>query len=300
LVNNTLPMVVSAPAPAVPRAEAAPKHRPPATVIAPVAGWGLPRLGEVWAYRELLWTLTSRDIRVRYKQTAIGIAWAGLQPLLAMVVFTVIFGNLAKLPSDGLPYPVFAMAALLPWQFFQKALTQGSLSLVTLSAMLTKVYFPRILAPLSAVLSGGVDFAIGFVILLGLMAWYGAFPSLAIVLLPFFAALAVLTALGVSLWLAAVNVRYRDVQHALPFLAQLWLYATPVVYPASLVPGGWRLLYMVNPMAGVVEGFRWALLNPDRPPDLAALGVSVAAVLVLLLGGLVYFDRAEKTFADTV
>ena len=260
--------------------------------------WAIPDLREIWTYRELLWTLTLRDIRVRYKQTVIGIAWAVLQPFMTMVVFTVIFGGLAKLPSDGKPYAVFTMAAILPWQFFSRALTQGSMSLVSMGGMLGKVYFPRLLAPLSSIFAGLIDLAIAFVILIGLLFWYGIVPGWALVTLPFFIVLAILTALGVSLWLSAVNVHFRDVQHTLPFLVQIWMFITPVVYSRSLVPEQWQMLYMVNPMAGVVEGFRWALLGEQVPPEPTQMAVSVSVILILVASGLFYFDRMEKNFVD--
>ena len=268
------------------------------TVIDARREWAFPDLREIWAFRELLWTLTLRDIRVRYKQTAIGIAWAVLQPFMTMVVFTVIFGGLAKLPSDGKPYAVFTMAAIVPWQFFAHALTQGSMSLVSMGGMLSKVYFPRLLAPLSSILAGLIDLAIAFAILIGLLFWYGITPGWALIALPFFILLAILTALGVSLWLSAINVHFRDVRHTLPFLAQIWMFVTPVVYARSLVPEQWQMLYMLNPMAGVVEGFRWALLGEQTPPDPTQMAISVGVVLVLVVSGLFYFDRAEKNFVD--
>ena len=268
------------------------------TVIDARREWAFPDLREIWAFRELLWTLTLRDIRVRYKQTAIGIAWAVLQPFMTMVVFTVIFGGLAKLPSDGKPYAVFTMAAIVPWQFFAHALTQGSMSLVSMGGMLSKVYFPRLLAPLSSILAGLIDLAIAFAILIGLLFWYGITPGWALIALPFFILLAILTALGVSLWLSAINVHFRDVRHTLPFLAQIWMFVTPVVYARSLVPEQWQMLYMLNPMAGVVEGFRWALLGEQTPPDPTQMVISVGVVLVLVVSGLFYFDRAEKNFVD--
>lgn len=268
------------------------------TVIEPARRWELPNFREFWFYRGLLLVLAVRDIQVRYKQTVIGIAWAVLQPVITMVVFTVIFGRMAKFPSDGLPYPIFAYAALLPWQFFAKALTQGSTSLVSLGSMMSKIYFPRIIAPLASILSGAVDFAIAFVILLGLMAWYGVYPGWAIVTLPLFLIMAVVTSLGVSLWLSGLNVRYRDVQFALPFLAQIWMFLTPVVYPVSMVPEEWRLIYMVNPMAGVIEGFRWALLGTETAPDPLALSISGGVMVLLMVGGLIYFSTTEKNFAD--
>lgn len=269
----------------------------PAIIITGATGWSLADLKEIWRYRELLWTLTTRDIRIRYKQTVIGIAWAVVQPFMTMVVFTLIFGQLAKLPSDGLPYPVFSLAAIVPWQFFNKALTQGSMSLVSMGGVMSKVYFPRVLAPLASILAGLIDFAIAFAILIGIMIWYGVYPSWTIVLLPLFILMAIATALSVSLWLSGINVEYRDVQHTLPFLAQIWMFVTPVVYPASMVPEQYRLFYMLNPMAGVIEGFRWALLD-GPPPSLAGIGLSATMVAVLAATGLIYFSRVEKNFVD--
>lgn len=271
----------------------------PILKIRPAQGWTSLSLGEVWAYRELLYFLTWRDIKVRYKQTVLGAAWAILQPLFMMVVFTLFFGRLAKIPSDGIPYPVFAFCALLPWQLFAHALAESSNSLVSNERLLTKVYFPRLVIPLSAVFAGLVDFAIAFIVLIGLMAYFRIVPTWAVVTLPFFILLAVLTALGGGLWLSALNVKYRDVRYVIGFLTQFWLIATPVAYPSSLVPARWRALYGLNPMAGVVEGFRWALLGKTEAPG-ALLGVSVAVVLLTLIGGLYYFRRMEQTFADIV
>ncbi len=269
----------------------------PVTVITGRTGWQFPSFREVWAFRELLWILTIRDIMVRYKQTAIGIAWAVLQPLLTMVVFSVIFGRLGKLPSDGLPYPVFVMTALLPWQLFARALTQGSASMVTLGGMMGKIYFPRLIAPLSSVLAGVVDFLIAFVILLSLMAWYGVWPHWAVVLAPLFVLLALASALAVSLWLSAINAQYRDVQQAMPFLTQIWMFVTPVIYPTSMIPEAWKWLYGLNPMVSVIEGFRWTLLGAT-PPDTLTLTLSCTSILVLTVGGLIYFGRFEKDFVD--
>ncbi len=254
---------------------------------------------ELWEYRELLYFLTWRDIKIRYKQAALGVAWAVLQPLFTMVVFSVIFGSFAKLPSDGIPYPVFSYVALLPWQFFSGSLSRAGTSLVANSNLLTKIYFPRLVIPLSAVGAGLVDFAISFVVLLGLMLFYGIAPTWAIVTLPLFILLAALTALAVGLWLSALNVQYRDVQHLIPFIIQAWMYASPVAYSATLVPAGLlRTLYGLNPMAGVIQGFRWALLG-GSPPD-ALLLVSTLVVILLLVTGLAYFRRMEESFADIV
>jgi len=271
----------------------------PAVIIRPSKGLAWVKLGELWAYRDLLYFLIWRDIKVRYKQTALGAAWAVLQPLFTMVVFTIIFGRLAKIPSDGIPYPVFSFCALLPWQLFSRALTDSGSSLVTNQNLITKVYFPRLIIPLAAVLSGLVDFGISFVVLLGMMAYYGIYPPIAALTVPLFLMLTVITALAVGLWLSALNVNYRDVKHTIPFLVQFWLYATPIAYPSSLVPERWRLLYSLNPMAGVVEGFRWALLGKTGGVGPMVL-VSVITVVVLLVGGLMYFKNMEKTFADVV
>lgn len=266
-------------------------------MLRPSRGWVSLNLGDVWEYRELLFILMWRDVSVRYKQTALGVAWAVIQPLLAMVVFSIFFGRLAKMPSDGLPYPVFAYAALLPWQLFAKALTDSSGSLLSNRNLITKVYFPRLLLPFSAVLSGLVDFAVAFCLLLAMMAYYHLTPTLAIVALPALLLFAVLTALAVGLWLSALTIRFRDAQYVIPFLTQFWLFATPIAYPVTLVPERFRALAGLNPMTGVVEGFRWALLG--RSGGLGAeVWVSVAAVAVLLFGGLAFFRRIEKTFAD--
>ena len=253
----------------------------------------------MWEYRELLYFLTWRDVKVRYKQTALGAAWAIIQPVFMMAVFSLFFGRLAKVPSDGIPYPIFTFCALLPWQLFAHSLTESSNSLVTNERLITKVYFPRLVIPISAVLGGLVDFAIAFVILLGLMAYYGIVPTWAVVTLPGFLLLAIVTALAVGLWLSALNVQYRDVRYTINFLVQFWLFATPVAYPSSIVPERWRALYGLNPMAGVVEGFRWALLGKTQPPG-SLLAVSVTVVILLLIGGLYYFRRMEQEFADVV
>jgi lipopolysaccharide transport system permease protein len=267
--------------------------------IRPPSGWASIGLKELWDYRELLYFLMWRDIKVRYKQTALGAAWAIIQPFFMMIVFSLFFGRLGKIPSDGIPYPVFVYCALLPWQLFSFALSESSNSLVGNQNLITKVYFPRLVVPISAVLGGLIDFAIAFVILLAMMAYYGIVPGIAIVTLPLFILLAVMTALGVGLWLSALNVQYRDVRYTIGFLTQFWLFATPVAYPSSLVPAKWRALYGLNPMAGVVEGFRWALLGKADPPG-ALLAVSIGVVILILIGGLYYFRRMEQTFADIV
>lgn len=271
----------------------------PSLLIRPPRGWTSLGLRELWEYRELLYFLTWRDVKVRYKQTALGAAWAIIQPFFMMVVFSLFFGKLGRIPSDGIPYPVFTYCALLPWQLFAHALSESSNSLVANERLITKVYFPRLVVPLSAVMGGLIDFAVAFIILLGMMAYYHIIPTLMIVTLPLFLLLAIMTALGVGLWLSALNVQYRDVRYTIGFLTQFWLFATPVAYSSSIVPAQWRWLYGLNPMAGVVEGFRWALLGKTEGPG-ALLGVSVAAVLVILVGGLYYFRRMEQTFADIV
>ncbi len=271
----------------------------PTLFIRPQTGWTSVGLKELWEYRELLYFLTWRDIKVRYKQTVLGAAWAIIQPFFMMVVFSLFFGYLARVPSDGIPYPVFAYCALLPWQLFAHALTESSNSLVANERLITKVYFPRLIVPISAVLGGLLDFAIAFVILILMMAYYGVRPTWAIVTLPAFLLLAIVTALGVGLWLSALNVKYRDVRYTISFLIQFWLFATPVAYSSSLVPARWRALYGLNPMAGVVEGFRWALLGKSEGPG-ALLAVSVAVVILILIGGLYYFRRMEAEFADVV
>lgn len=271
----------------------------PELLITPPNRWIPLQLSELWEYRELLYFLVWRDIKVRYKQTALGAAWAVMQPLFMMLVFSLFFGRLAKVPSDGIPYPVFTFCALIPWQLFANALSEASNSLIGNQNLITKVYFARLVIPIAAVLSGLVDFAIAFAILIGMMLFYGIVPGPAILALPGFILLAVLTALAVGLWLSALNVQYRDVRYTMNFLVQFWLFATPVAYPSSIVPEGWRALYGLNPMAGVVEGFRWALLGKSSPPS-ALLLVSVFVVLVLLVGGLYYFRRMEQEFADIV
>ncbi len=274
-------------------------ERKPSVLIQPRRGLFQLDLTSIWQYRELLYFLVWRDVIVRYKQTAIGAAWAILQPLVTMLIFTLIFGRLAKIPSDGIPYPVFAFAALLPWTYFSQALARSASSVVGSSNLVTKIYFPRLLIPISASAAPLVDLLFSFLILFALMAWFNISPTWGLLALPLFLGLAVMTALAVGLWSSALNVRYRDVGHIIPFLSQVWMYASPVAYPISVVPQKWRLLYSLNPMAGVIEGFRWALLGKDRP-DFMAMGVSSAVVLVLLAGGIVYFKRMERTFADII
>src|ERR1700722_12532003 len=276
------------------------QHGAPATVrIEPPRGWLDLRLGEVWAYRELLYFFVWRDVKVRYKQTVIGVAWVVLQPLLTMGVFTLFFGRLAKLPSDGLAYPVFYFCALVPWNYFATALQACTSVVVENQRVITKVFFPRLVLPLSAVVSGLVDFAIGFVVLGVVLAIYGIRPGLAALWLPVLLLLAVLTALGVGLWMSALNALYRDVKYVVPFLIQFWMFASPVAYPTSLVPQRWRWLYGLNPMAGVIDCFRWALTGRGAPPSLLLLASSIA-VLAVLAGGVAYFQKMEGTIADVV
>ena len=271
----------------------------PVFSIRPSRGWISLNLHELWEYRELLYFLTWRDIKVRYKQTVLGAAWAIIQPFLPMVVFSLFFGQLAKLPSDGIPYPIFSYAALVPWTFFANGLSQSSNSLVGSANLITKVYFPRLIVPLSSTISGAVDFVLAFAVLLGMMAFYGVWPTWAVLWLPLLLLLALVTALGTGLWLSAMNVQFRDVRYAVPFLTQFWMFATPIVYPSSLLPEQWRTLYGLNPMAGVVEGFRWALLGTATAPG-PMIVVSALVAVALLVGGLFYFRRMEKTFADIV
>jgi lipopolysaccharide transport system permease protein len=267
--------------------------------IEPSRGWVSLKLRELWDYHELLYFLMWRDIKVRYKQTVMGAAWAIIQPFFTMVVFSLFFGKLAKVPSDGLPYPIFAYAALVPWTFFASGLGKSSNSLVGNSYLIKKVYFPRLVAPISSVFSGAIDFAIAFVVLLIMMAYYHIYPSLNVLWLPFLLLLALVTSLGVGLWLSAMNVQFRDVGYLVPFLTQFWLFATPIAYPSSLLSEPWRTIYAINPMVGVVEGFRWALLRTDTAPGPIII-VSTIAAIALLISGAYYFRRMEKTFADVV
>lgn len=269
------------------------------TLIKPTKGWISLDLRELLKYRELLFFFIWRDLKVRYKQTALGAAWAVIQPLSTMLVFSIFFGWLARIPSDGVPYPIFAYTALVPWTYFANALTKASNSLVEHEHMITKVYFPRLLIPAAPVLAALVDFVIAFSILIGLMLWYGFVPTPAIWTIPLFTLMAIATAMGVGLWFSALNVRYRDVRYIVPFLTQFWLFATPIAYSSNLVPEKWRPLYGLNPMAGVVEGFRWALLGRAEAPD-ALLAVSAFTVVVVLIGGIFYFRRMEETFADVI
>jgi lipopolysaccharide transport system permease protein len=267
--------------------------------IEPPHGWLELRLHEVWQYRELLYFFVWRDVKVRYKQTVIGVAWVVLQPLMTMGVFTLFFGRLAKLPSDGLPYPVFYFTALVPWTYFSAALQSCTSVVVDNQRVITKVYFPRLILPLSAVVSGLADFGIGFVVLFVVTTIYGIKPTLAALWLPVLLFLAVLTALGVGLWMSALNALYRDVRYVVPFLVQVWMFASPVAYPSSLVPQRWRWLYGLNPMAGVIDGFRWALTGHGVAPGPLMLA-SASAVVVTVLSGLLFFQRMEGTVADRV
>lgn len=268
------------------------------THIEPSRSWLSLGIKEMWLYRELLYFLTWRDIKIRYKQTLLGFAWAVLQPFLTMVVFSLFFGKLGKIPSEGVPYPIFNYTALLPWQFFENSITISTTSLVTNASMVTKVYFPRMFVPVSSVISGLVDFMIAFVVLIGMMIFYHISPTIGVLLLPFFLLLAFITAMGVSLWMSALNVKYRDVRYVVPFLARFWFFATPIAYPSTLLHEPWRTLYGLNPMVGVVEGFRWALLG-TKPPE-AMLFLSTFISLFILVTGLMYFSRTEKTFADII
>jgi lipopolysaccharide transport system permease protein len=289
--------------------------------LQPSRGWASIGLRDLWGYRELLFFLTWRDIVVRYKQTLLGITWAIIQPLMTMVVFSIFFGRLAGVPSDGIPYPIFSFAALVPWTFFANGLGQSSNSLVSSANLVQKVYFPRLVIPISSVLGGLPDFALAFLVLLGMMVFYGLYPSIAsLIWLPILLLIALITSLGVGLWLSALNVRYRDVRYVLPFLTQIWMYGTPIAYASSLLKEPWHSVYGLNPMAGVVEGFRWSLLsgNPHHfLPGLDALGyhwvgmsvgappgpmlaVSTFASLIILVSGAMYFRRMERTFADVV
>lgn len=267
--------------------------------IEPSRGWVSLKMRELWEYRELLYFLTWRDIKVRYKQTVLGAAWAIIQPFFTMVVFSIFFGKLAKMPSDGIPYPIFAYTALVPWTFFSSGLSQSSNSLVGSANLIKKVYFPRLVVPLSSVIGGAVDFVIALIVLVGMMLFYGIIPTYNVIWLPFLLMLAFVTALGVGLWLSALNVEYRDIRYAVPFLMQFWMFATPIAYPSSLLSETWRTVYSINPMVGVVEGFRWALLGAKTAPGPMIIVSSVAA-LVMLVSGAFYFRRMEKNFADVV
>jgi len=273
--------------------------KPPVLRIAPLIHWWVLPAGELWDYRELLYFFVWRDIKIRYKQTAIGAAWAILQPFLTMLIFSLFFGKLAHIPSQGLPYPIFYYTALLPWMYFAASLQNATSTIVENQRLITKVYFPRLHLPLSAVLSGLVDFGVSFLMLIVMMIYYGIRPTAAALWLPAFLVLAVATALGVGLWLSALNAIYRDVRYVVPFLVQFWMFASPVAYPASLVPAKWRWLYGLNPMAGVIEGFRWSLTGHGDPPGRLVL-ISAAVVLAVLLAGIAYFQKVETVVSDVV
>lgn len=271
----------------------------PITRIEPTKGSSFINLRDLWASREVLYFLTWRDIKVRYKQTALGAAWAVIQPFFTMVVFSLFFGRLAKIPSEGVPYPIFSYAALVPWTFFANGLNFSANSLVQNSSLITKVYFNRLTVPVAAVLAVVVDFMIAFVVLLGMMLYYGVTPGPAALLVPLFFLLALVTTLGVGLWLSALNVSYRDIRYTVPFLIQFWLFLTPIAYPSSLLDEPWRTFYGLNPMAGVVEGFRWGLLGVDSPPG-PMMAASTITALIVLTTGILYFERKQRSFADVV
>lgn len=276
------------------------KRKPPVVVIQPSHGWVGLKLKDLWLYRELVYFLTWRDIKVRYKQSVLGILWAILKPFMAMVVFTIFFGNFAKIPSDGVPYPIFSYTATLPWELFAAALGVASRSMVSNSNMVSKIYFPRMIIPLASVMSSVVDFFIGFTILIGMMIFYKVTPTIATLWLPLLILLALITALGVGFWSSALMVRYRDVGYIMPFIANLWMYLTPVVYPSSMIPEKWRLLYALNPMTGVVEGFRYALLGTTQSVSGGMILVSSLIAIAVLISGMFYFRRMEKQFADMI
>jgi lipopolysaccharide transport system permease protein len=267
--------------------------------IEPARGWISLKLYELWEYRELIYFLIWRDIKVRYKQTTLGVAWAVIQPVVTMIIFSLFFGRLAKIPSDGVPYPLFNLAALVPWNLFSNGLSQVSNSLVDSSNLIKKVYFPRLAVPIGALLSGVVDFALAFAVLLAMMFYYGLHPTGNLVFLPLLILLALVTCLGAGLWLSALNVQYRDVRYVVPFMIQLWLFASPIVYPSSMLAEPWRTVYGINPMVGVIEGYRWALLGTNTAPG-PIIFISSLAALSLLISGAFYFRRMEKTFADVL
>lgn len=275
------------------------KSRSELIVLKPSRGWSALNLRDLWVFRELVFFLTWRDIKVRYKQTLLGAAWAIIQPLVNMVVLTIIFGNLAKLSTEGIPRPIFTFTALLPWGLFSKALSDAGRSMLSNRSMITKIYFPRLIIPLSSVMGGVVDFMIQFVILMGMMLYYQITPSSAILTLPFFIILALITALGFGLWLSALHVLYRDVGYILPFLTQIWMLVTPIAYSLTEIPEKWQLVYALNPMVGVVEGFRWALLNTQNAPGPILL-ISTTLSVLILISGMYYFRRMERTFADMI
>ena len=274
-------------------------HSPSAIRIEATAGWVPLKLRELLEYRELLYFFIWRDVKIRYKQTLMGVSWAVIQPLLTMLIFSLFLGRLAGVPSDGIPYPIFSFAALVPWTFFANSLGLASNSLVNSTDMIKKIYFPRLMMPTASVLAGGVDLALAFLVLLGMMAYYRLAPTITVMWVPFFMLLAVVTSLGVSLWLSALYVRYRDVRYAIPFLIQAWFFATPITYPGSLLPEPWHTFYALNPMVGVVEGLRWSLLGTHTAPG-CTIAVSSFTATCLLVSGAFYFRRMERTFADVV
>jgi lipopolysaccharide transport system permease protein len=276
------------------------RHEPTTIYIKPSKGLAALNLRDLWIYRELVFFMVWRDVKVKYKQTLLGMAWAVVQPVMTMLVFTFVFDRVANLPTDSIPYEVFSFTALLPWGLFVTALNQGSRSLVAHNNMVTKIYFPRLILPMASVFAGLVDFIIAFVILIGLMIYFQVTPAWQYLwTLPLFLLLALVTALGVALWLSAINVKYRDVNHALPFLTQFWLFATPVAYSFSTLPKNWQIFLSLNPMTGVVNGFRWALLGSGTGPDVT-LWISVIISILIFVSGLFYFRSMEKTFADTI
>jgi lipopolysaccharide transport system permease protein len=295
-MQNKITAAVEPPG-AVQGGRTAAKDEPRVVRFSPPTGWVKLNLPELWDRRELVYFLMWRDIKVRYKQTALGAAWAVIQPFFTMIIFSIFFGRLASMPSDGVPYPIFSYAALVPWTFFSYGLAQSANSLVGNANLIKKVYFPRLAIPLATVLSGGVDFAVAFVVLLGMMVYYGVVPTANVVFLPLLFLLAVVTSLGVGLWLSALNVQYRDVRYVVPFLTQFWLFATPIAYPSSLLEEKWQILYALNPMVGVVEGFRWALLGTDTAPG-PLLAVSSLVAVLILVSGAFYFRHMETSFAD--
>lgn len=275
------------------------KSDTPTIFIRPSTGWTALNLRDLWVYRELIFFMIWRDLKVRYKQTLLGATWAIIQPVMTMLVFNFLFTKVAKVPTEGIPYPIFSFTALLPWGLFTTALNTASRSLTANTNMVSKVYFPRLVLPIASVLAGLVDFAIAFVLLIGMMIYYKITPTVAVWTLPLFMLLAIITALGVALWLSAINVKYRDVNYALPFLTNFWLFITPVAYSANVISQKWQLVYSLNPMAGVVNGFRWALLGAETVLG-PALAVSIGISLIVLIGGLFYFRNMERTFADLI
>ena len=276
------------------------KDEIPVTILRPATGLGALNFRDLWLYRELIYFLTWRDLKVRYKQTLLGASWAILKPFMTMIVFSIFFGDLANVPSDGVPYPIFSFAALVPWELFSNAISVAGRSLVQNRHMITKIYFPRVILPLSATLAGVVDFLIAFVILIGMLFYYQIPITIYMLTIPLFLLLALITSIGIGLWLAALNVQYRDIGYVTPFLTQFWLFITPIAYGASMVPQQWQFLYSLNPMTGVVEGFRWALLGTSQGAPGTQLAISFAVAIALLLTGFMYFRRMERTFADMV